>query len=85
VFYGYNFNQDTFSTSVDISKTGDKWNEFNWGVGLWGGKSNVTKLVSLKGMGDFFQFMIQNKTENQGFTFNGIELPVKPGAPTKEA
>ena len=75
--YGYDFASDRRIETFSIQQAGDKWGNFLWGVGKWGGATNLTKLMWMKGYGDYFQFMIRNQNIGEQITFNGLEFPVK--------
>jgi len=79
--YGFDFSSDRKIVSNDMVGPGNKWNQFNWNVGNWSGLSDLTKLIFIKGKGKYFQYLIRNNNNNEAFKFNGIQIPMKTGAP----
>lgn len=73
--YGFDFNKDQNLEYIS-TVTGGAWGIDAWGNFAWSGDSNSSKLVQMKGNGNFFQFLVQHNTSNQKFTFNGIEFGV---------
>ena len=79
ISYGFDFLPDRSIVSVSLLAPGNKWNQFLWGIGRWGGQSNTNKTIFTKGSGKFVQFFIRHNSATEGFTFNGMEVPVKQG------
>lgn len=78
--YGFNFNADRVTETLSMVAPGDKWGEFLWGIGMWGGQTDMTRLVHMKGNGKYFQHRLRNKNASEAFYFNGLEMPIKIGA-----
>ena len=79
--YGFDFAADRKTESRTMVSAGDKWDQFLWNVGLWGGQTDVSRLIFTKGKGKFFQYLLMNNNNNERFQVNGIEIPFKMGNP----
>lgn len=79
--YGFNFAGDRKIETIPMSGTGILWDNFNWDESSWGGFTDTTKIIFIKGFGKFFQFLIQNNNVGEALRFNGIQIPIKESAP----
>lgn len=79
--YGFDFSSDRKLETVAMVGAGALWDNFNWDQGVWSGFTDATKIIFIKGLGKFFQFLIQNNNPNEPMRFNGIQIPVTQGAP----
>lgn len=79
--YGFDFAEDQVTEIVDMTAPGDKWDQFLWDVGSWGGQSDIANMIHMSGKGKFIQWKIQNNS-GQPLSFNGMEMAVAVDAPT---
>lgn len=79
--YGYDFQSDRNSASINMQQGGALWGTGIWGSSSWGGTTDKTKLEHLKGNGKFFQFCIRNNNDDEAFQFNRLSFPVNVDAP----
>lgn len=75
--YGFDFNSDRGVVSKSMVAPGDKWDAFLWDVGIWGGQTDISSLLFVKGIGKYVQFLLRNNNASEQFSFNEMELPVK--------
>lgn len=77
--YGYDFNTDAKEYVVDMRSVGPLYdNRYFYDDGnIYGGTTDKTKLLWLKGNGKFFQFKIFHNNSDQRFKFNRLEMPAK--------
>lgn len=73
--YGFDFNADRVVENISAS-AGGKWGIGLWGIMKWGGGSNLSKFVNMKGTGKFIQFLIKHNTNSQIFNFNGMSFGI---------
>lgn len=73
--YGFDFNTDRISEPIS-STSGGGWGIGLWGLMKWGGESNLSKFIHMKGSGKFIQFLIKHNTDAQTFNFNGISFGI---------
>lgn len=73
--YGFDFNTDRVIENITAS-SGGQWGIGVWGDMKWGGESNLTKFINMRGSGKFIQFLIKHNTDAQVFIFNGMEFGI---------
>lgn len=83
--YGYDFSEDRRVQTVSMVAPGAKWDQVKWDQFVWGGQSDLTRRVFLKGRGKVIQFLIRQDVEAQNLQFNGIEFPVDLAGSAKSA
>lgn len=79
--YGYDFNSDRSTTSISMVSNGGQYGTALYGTGVYGGATDKTKMLFLKGNGKFFQFKIRNANTSELLQFNRLAFPVKLDAP----
>lgn len=52
---GFDFNEDRFIESI-VYRYGDLWGSGLWDSMMWGGNTNRSRLIQMKGSGKFVQF-----------------------------
>lgn len=77
--YGFDFVSDSKISSRSMQAPGSQWDQFLWDVGRWGGQTDLTSLIFMKGRGKFIQFLLRNKNDNEQLQINGLEIPIKKG------
>jgi hypothetical protein len=80
--YGFDFSPDRKTVSFSEQAGGGVYGTAVYGTDVYGGASDSAKLIHTKGMGKFFQFAIKNPNASETFSINGLEIPIKVGAPT---
>jgi len=80
--YGWNFAGDRRAEAIDMKSPGGLWDVMKWDVDVWGGQTDRTRHVFIKGNGKFLQFALRKRDPSIQFKFNGIELPIKEGFPS---
>lgn len=73
--YGFDFNADRIIENITTS-SGGKWGVGLWGTMKWGGATNLSKFINMKGTGKFIQFLIRHNTDAQVFNFNGMSFGI---------
>jgi hypothetical protein len=81
--YSFDFVPSYKSFSINMKSPGMTWDIDKWDSGAWGSVTDMTTLQFMKGQGRFVQFTIRNRNDYQKFGFNGFEIPVKEGSPSK--
>lgn len=79
--YGYDFSSDRKTETVDMTGDADVYGTGVYGVAHFGGQSDKSRLIHMKGNGKFFQFMLKHNTGTEGFGFNRMEIPIKVDTP----
>lgn len=85
VSYGFNFVPNKSTATISMIAPGSMWDAATWDSDVWGGQTNQVKYVFVKGTGNVVQFQIKHNSSTEGFTFNGLELPLKLAAVSKVA
>jgi len=80
--YGFDFNQDRHTESINMIAIGDVWDGFNWDEGQWGTQSDMSKLINMMGSGKFIQIRVRNNNASEQFSFNGMEFPINDNGPS---
>lgn len=79
--YGYDFDQDRNTISINMEAGGGKFGTAIFGVDVFGGTSDKTKMNFMKGNGKFFQFRLRNNGSSQRFQINRMSFPSNLDAP----
>lgn len=79
--YGYDFASDRKIISVDMKSAGGLWDSGIWDAFDWGTFTDKPSMIFTKGKGKFVQFFMRNNNAGEAFSFNGLEVPMKIGAP----
>ena len=79
--YGYDFSSDRKSETISLTGNADVYGTGVYGVAHFGGQSDRTKMIHMKGNGKFFQYLVKNANAGEAFSFNGMEIPIKEDAP----
>lgn len=79
--YGYDFSSDRTSESISMAGDSDVYGTGTYGAARFGGQSDKTRLVQMKGSGKFFQTLIKNANSGEALSFNRMEIPISIQAP----
>ena len=79
--YGYDFAEDAKSEIVSMTGSDSLYGTGIYGTALFGGQTDKTKMVHMKGNGKFFQFLLKNSNSGENFGFNRMEIPIKVDSP----
>lgn len=79
--YGYDFSEDRRTESIDALANADVYGTGVYLVAVFGGQSDKTHLVHMKGNGKFFQYLIKNNNSGEALGFNRMEIPIQISAP----
>jgi hypothetical protein len=80
ISYGFDFSSDDRSELVSMQGEGGLWGVMLWGVGKWGGPTDMIRSIFLKGRGTAFQHAYRNKTNGQSFEIHGFTISGKKSA-----
>lgn len=79
--YGFDFSSNRKTESISMVGPGAKYGSAIYGVDVYGGQSDRSKIIIMKGNGKFFQYRIRHNSASEGFGFNRMEIPIKNLAP----
>lgn len=79
--YGFDFSQDRKTQVVDMAGDADVYGTGVYGVAMFGGSTDKSKMVHMKGNGKFFQYRLRNANSGEALGFNRMEVVVKQDAP----
>lgn len=77
ISYGFDFNTDSQTLTMDQTAPGGTWDTDNWDVMSWAGQSDLIRSVRLSGRGNSFQFRIRNNQLADALKVNGLTLSGK--------
>ena len=69
---GFNFTFDRNEQNFSIFSSGGVWDTDSWDSMVWGNISDSSTLLFVNGNGKYIQHKIQNKNNNESFSFNGF-------------
>lgn len=75
--HGFDFSQDRKIQTINMQAPGGLYGSAIYGIDVYGGVADDSKLLFLKGRGKFIQFLVRNKNSGQALSFNGFEIPIK--------
>lgn len=76
--YGFDYSPNQKQDSHSMVAPGDKWDEFLWDVGSWGGKTSIERRTYVYGRGNTFNFKVGNSNTGQAFVYQGATIYLRP-------
>lgn len=76
ISYGFNFANDQKNGSVSLVSSSAQWDVAEWDVDMWGGQSSLRRRLFTSGMGENMSVKLRNSSASQGFTIQGLSIPV---------
>lgn len=75
--YGFDFNKDQFSDSLDMTSSSARWDSAVWDTGRWGGQTSVIRRVTSTGRGNTFSVKFRNASASQAFTVQAATIKMR--------
>lgn len=81
ISYGFNFNSNQFNVDVDMQAPGQAvYDTAIYDTDIYGGQSDITRRILIRGRGNNFQVSLGNKVAAQTFKIHGYTLSGKESA-----
>lgn len=82
--YGFDFASALRSQTFSMQGGGDRWGQFLWGVGRWGGQSSVARRAYTVGRGNVMSARFRNANPSEPFQFQGATIYMRPAITRKQ-
>jgi len=79
--YGFDNSSDRRTESVSMQSNSAVYGTATYGVSVFGGETDKSRLIHMKGNGKFYQWLLKNNNTGEAFGFNRMEIPVSIDAP----